>query len=721
MRCDGVDRRTFVKGWLGFGLASFPLGRNHLQAAAEATDQKSTSEITTESGIDVSVSNSGQYNISIARQGWNFGGDIGAPLRNLAVSEGQDSIGSYREITFLYDASVPRKSGIRIYRQKPAVVFTTQYLDQSGNVEPFPSFNQFPGNLLSFTYTGVWSYAFNWQSSFSPWIFFDGAGNSLVLSPANHYVNAYTSYADDGAMQIGIDPAISQLPAGFTYRALLVFGGGINATLDTWGRALTDLNGKNRPANDSAVLLRNLSYWTDALSTYYYNPGDAAKYVPILKAVKAEFDRQGVPLGSMELDSWYYPKGSPPLWTNNEQGMATYQADTNLFPCGLSCFQKDLGLSLITHARWIDRTSDIRKHYQMSGDVSVDPNYWKDYAQYLRAANVGILEQDWLSGPAVSAFNLTDPDAFHDRMAQAMKDAGLNVMYCMPRTRHFMQSSKYDNVIAIRVSDDGFRRERWDAFLYNSRLASAVGLWPFADAAMSNNIRDVLLATLSAGPLGIGDDLGSVNGPNLRQAVRADGVIVKPDDPIVPIDAVYIADAAQQQTAPMIAATRTRHGDMQALYIFAYERTAGARSAITFSPAALGLPGQTYVYDYFGRQGQLISDNGGFTDIVDSNGSYYIVASVGESGMALLGDAGKFVSRGKQRIAELTDDGILHITISFAAAELRVVIYGYSPSKPLIAVLTGGGALSYDANGIFQLVATPDQNGVAKIELQLQQ
>ena len=721
MRFDGVDRRTFVKGCLGLGLASFTSGRNRLNAAEDGIDQSDTLEIATESGIDVKVSNSGQYNISLATQGWTLAGDIGAPLRNLAAGEGQDSIGSYREIAFLYEASVPRKSGIRIYRQKPAVVFTTEYLEQAANADPFPSFNLFPGNLLSFTYTGVWSYTFNWQSSFSPWIFFDRAGNSLVLSPANHFVNAYMSYADDGAMQMGIDPAINQLPAGFTSRGMLVFGSGINATLDTWGRALTDLNSKNRPANDSVVLLRKLSYWTDALSTYYYNPGDATKYVPTLKAVKAEFDRQGVPLGSMELDSWYYPKGSPPLWTNNENGMATYQADPSLFPCGLRCFQKDLGLSLITHARWIDRNSDIRKHYQMSGDVSIDPNYWKDYGQYLHNAGVEVLEQDWLSGPAVSAFNLTDPDAFHDQMSRAMKDAGLNVMYCMPRTRHFLQSSKYDNVIVIRVNDDGFRRERWDQFLYNSRLASAVGLWPFADAALSNNIRDVLLATLSAGPLGIGDDLASVNGLNLKQAVRADGVIVKPDEPIVPIDAVYIADAAQQQVAPMIAATRTRHGDMQALYVFAYERTPGAKSAITLSPATLGLPGQTYVYDYFGRTGQLIDDNGAFTDIVDSNGSYYIVASVGESGMALLGDAGKFVSRGKQRIAEIVDDGVLRITVSFAAGESSVVIQGYSPSKPLIAVLTGGGAPSYDASGIFQVLATPDQSGVAKIQLQLQQ
>ena len=719
MRPDGVDRRTFVKGCLGIGILSSPLLHRGLRAA-EGDAETPAYQIATDSGITVAVFDSGEYRITIPVQDWTFVGNADPSLFGVAVNAGQDSIGFYQEISFQHQAPAARRSGIRAYENRPVVLFTTQCLEPSPSGASFPVFSDYPHDLFRFTYSGVWSYVFNWQSTVSPWIFFDGNANSIILSPADRFLAAQMAYRD-GAIAAGVDPAISQLPQGFTQRWFLAFGQGINQTFSGWGRALTDLHRKTRPASDATVVLEKLSYWTDALSAYYYNPLDGSKYQSTLKAVKAEFERQDVPLGSLELDSWYYPKGSPPFWKNSDFGMATYQADANLFPCGLSCFQKDLGLPLVAHSRWIDSKSEIRKRYRMSGDVCIDPSYWKEYAQYLRDSNVEMLEQDWLSGPAVSDYNLDDPDAFHDRMAQAMRDAGRSVMYCMPRTRHFLQSAKYDNVIAIRVSSDGFRRERWDSFLYNSRLASAVGLWPFADAAQSNNVRDVLLATLSAGPLGIGDDVASINGPNLKLAVRADGVIVKPDEPIVPVDAVYIAEASGQRVVPMIAATRTRHGDTHALYVFAYERTSGARSAITFSPMVLGLDAATYIYDFFSGSGRLIAAGDSFSDIVDSNGSYYILAPVGASGIALLGDTGKFVSRGRKRIPELADDGVLRVTISFAPNEWLVTLRGYSPTLPVIRALEGGARLAgYDEGQMFQIVVSPGGHGVAKIEIQSQ-
>ena len=48
---------------------------------------------------------------------------------------------------------------------------------------------------------------------------------------------------------------------------------------------------------------------------------------------------------------------------------------------------------------------------------------------------------------------------------------------------------------------------------------------------MSRETNNVLLATLSAGPVGTGDAMGAENKANLFQAVRADGVIVNPTRP----------------------------------------------------------------------------------------------------------------------------------------------------------------------------------------------
>ena len=52
-----------------------------------------------------------------------------------------------------------------------------------------------------------------------------------------------------------------------------------------------------------------------------------------------------------------------------------------------------------------------------------------------------------------------------------------------------------------------------------------------------------MIATLSAGIVGVGDRLGQLNAQNLLYAVRPDGIIVKPDVPAVPTDESILNDA----------------------------------------------------------------------------------------------------------------------------------------------------------------------------------
>ena len=79
------------------------------------------------------------------------------------------------------------------------------------------------------------------------------------------------------------------------------------------------------------------------------------------------------------------------------------------------------------------------------------------------------------------------------------------------------------------------------------------------DVFMSTETNNLLLSTLSAGIVGVGDPIGLESATNLFQTIRADGVIVKPDEPIVPIDATYIQDA-QALNKPMVASTYTDFG-----------------------------------------------------------------------------------------------------------------------------------------------------------------
>lgn len=674
--------------------------------------------ITSAFGLTASVTSTGLYSITVSPQGWTFQGTVAA-LSNLAVSEGTDSVGTWHQISFSH--STARTSSIRLYDNQAAALFTTQYLQASPNASPFPSFDIFPQGLFTFNYSGLWSYRLGALNNRAPWTFFDGQANTFILSPASNFMTVSGQYGSDGALQMPIDPSITTLPAGFTLRTLLSFGSGINSTFNSWGRTLTLLTGKTRPSNDSSVLLNQLSYWTDAGSAYYYKFGDPTSYVPQLLGMEPLFSAQATPFGSLELDSWYYDKGTPASWTSNSAGMDTFVADSSIFPQGLAVFQQNLGVPLITHARWIDASSPLRTEYQISGNVAIDPKYWQAYASYMAANGIEFFEQDWLANQASTAFNLTDPDAFMDNMAAALGAAGRTIVYCMPLSTHILESSKYSNVVAVRVSNDAFKRARWDELLYDSRIPSAVGLWPFSDIFQSQNVKDVLLSTLTGGPVASGDAAASITGANIRQAVRPDGVIVKPDAPIVPTDATFLAQA-HSSAAPMIASTYTDHGGgMRAAYVLAYDPTNGAMSPISFVPDSLGVSAPAYVYNYFEKTGVVLPHGVPFTDTVDYNGSYYVVVSIGPSGIALLGDANKFVSSGKKRIEQLSDDGAVHVVVTFAPGEKEVVLQFYSPGEPAASATVGrvGRPSASPTSHIYSLPVWAGATGTASVNLEI--
>src|SRR5262249_24185071 len=154
---------------------------------------------------------------------------------------------------------------------------------------------------------------------------------------------------------------------------------------------------------------------------------------------------------------------------------------------GLAAFRQSLGLPLVTHARWIDPASPYRAQYTMSHDVSTDPRFWTDLAANLHQAGVITYEQDWLNQRALPATdNLEDQEAFLDAMAAAMESAGLSMQYCMPLPRHYLQSTKYRNLVTTRVSGDRFGPNHWLQFFYASRLAGTLCVWPWADVFLSS-------------------------------------------------------------------------------------------------------------------------------------------------------------------------------------------------------------------------------------------
>jgi len=688
-----------------------------------------TATVTNASGMTVSLSASGTYTITTLTPPWTFSGSVAQIPSNPVKVSGVDNIGGYSELRFGYSASVAHTASLRLYTNQPVVLFADTSLAAGANDLSFPHLTSYPNNLYHLSYSGEFAPpTFSALVDESPWVFFDTNFNTFVLSPGTNYVIASHTQNADGSIDCGINAAITALPAGFTHRTILTVQAGINQAFDTWGNVLTGLSGKIRPANDAAVELNKLGYWTDNGASYYYNYNPSYGYAGTLLAVRDEFASKGFPLGYLQLDSWWYPKGTANTWqgdaTNDRGGVNQYIPDPTLFPNGLAAFQQQLGLPLFTHCRWIDTVSPYRAQYAMSRNVIADSRYWTNIMASLKAAGVTTFEQDWLSEKAVPAMNLNDPPAFMNDMAAAAASNGLNLQFCMELPRHYLQSSLYGNLMTLRVSIDRFERGKWNSFLYCSRLASAVGAWPWTDVYPSSESRSVLLSTLSAGPVGVGDSLGTINKTILSKSVRPDGVIVKPDEPIMPLDQNYLNDA-KGLGLPMVAGTRVDNGNLRALYLFSYARNANSTNT-SFTPGRLGVAGPAYVYDYFKQTGSVVSNGNTFafstsTANDTSGGTFHVVVPIGPSGIAFLGDTNKYVTLGKKRISGLTDTGILKATVLFAQGETNLTLIGYAPAAPYAWAFGGSiGAISYDATKhLFSLNVAPDDSKTSNLALSL--
>jgi hypothetical protein len=712
--------RLFVFG-LGLGLL-LPTPA----AVAKSVSVKSAAGITAQ--LDEA---SGRYEIRTRRPDWKFAGDLGQSARNVVVANGTDRLGAYQEIRFNWQTNVLLAGGIRIYDVRPVALLTLE-CDRPVEKLPavFPRFTSAPAGLHHFSFKNdVFSPpSFKLEPNGTPWLFFDDQDHAAIISPAANFMIA--SMSGDGVHEIasGLNANVRDLPAHFQHATLLAFGDGINSTWGAWGAAFSDLVGRNRPANDVDAGLRYLGYWTDNGAFYYYHYDPALGYIGTLEALVRHYREREIPIRYLQLDSWWYyktltdPDGNtgrsknsklPEGEWNRYGGLMKYEAHPALFPDGLAAFQKEINLPLITHNRWIDPASPYHAQFAISGFAGVDPLWWQKIMNYIADSGVACYEQDWLNiiythSPELSA-TVGAGDAFTGGMAAAAKARGLSLQYCMVLPRLFLQGARYDNLTTIRVSDDRLQRSRWDDFIYTSRLASAVGIWPWSDVFMSTETNNLLIAALSAGMVGVGDAIGTENKENLLRVARPDGVLVKPDKSLLPLDEVYLAEASGHKS-PMVAWTYSDHGPLRTAYLFAYNRQE-TNSETGFTPTALGFKGKVCVLNTRSGVAQTQSAGKRFAFTLNpEETAYYLVTPVGQSGLAFFGDEGKYVSNGHQRIAALEDaPGRLTVTVTFAAGEKSVHLFGYAKKAPTVAAQSGSaGTLTYDAgSGRFNVKVSP--------------
>lgn len=535
---------------------------------------------------------------------------------------------------------------------------------------------------------------------------------AILLAPLDSWhEQAITVGTDDTGATIfgwGWHGDLDAVPEGFTTTLGVYEGPSITGLFERWADDLG--RGDAAPAGPEPErwpLLSHLSYWTDNGAAYWYRTEPGLDLGATIEAKLAELDDLGVVIGSVELDSWFYPhETSRPVTEVGypedvpPTGMMEWTARPDVLPDGVEGLADRLGRPPLTlHARHITTSSPY---------VDEDPDGWwvefvahpKDPTFFRRWLDDAVrwgatcVEQDWmlLTFWGVQALRaapgrLVEWQRTLDDEARARD---LSLLWCMATPGDYLASAELDQVIALRTCDDYRFAEDpallWRWYLTVNRLAVALGKPAFKDCFFTMSDpgpteidgdphaeAESLLAALSAGPVGIGDRIGRTDPTIVARLCRPDGVLVKPDRPLALTDRSWFATAADPE--PTFAETAS--GPWR--YVVALH------AADTADPVTGSLPlgEEMLVYDWR-REVASIADEVAVS-LDRREWSLFVCCPLGAGAdgrrRATIGDPSRYATMGRTRV-RVTGDG---------AAEL-IVAPGEAPA-PVRSWIEGEGLI----------------------------
>jgi hypothetical protein len=531
-------------------------------------------------------------------------------------------------------------------------------------------------------------------------------GRTILLAPLQGFheqVVVVPSGKDDAGsgLRVGWHGDIDAVEEGFATELAIIAGHGVRECFATWARLLREASGVEPPARDRDVLGTRVSYWTDNGSAYWYRTeGDLDATSTVVAAVD-DLETRGIPVGAVQLDSWWYPHEvlrpfNTDEWVVPPSGMVTWEPRADVFPDGISPLREQLARRpLVTHTRHLSSQSPYCDEFPVW--VDADRAHPQDARLYERlldqcvAWGVEVFEHDWLIECFLGVRGLRAPGraaAWQEGIDAALEARALTAQWCMASPADFAQATRLRNITSIRTSGDHGYLVRpevlWAWFLHTNVIARALGLWPYKDvfhSAASSATREVeaLLSALSAGPVGVGDRVGAADPALIRRTCRADGVLVRPDVPIAALDrAVFDAPV---WTGELL--TGSAHTDHPAgRWAYAVTVNAGMEpkpntTRVAFTELGEDDPDADTVAVYDWRTGgvDVQPGDGGYDVALEpADWDYRVLAPVLANGIAVVGDPDVYATAGDSRVAEiaLTDDEVV-VTVLGANERLRVV------------------------------------------------
>ncbi|UJR38301.1 hypothetical protein I4U23_030971 [Adineta vaga] len=397
-----------------------------------------------------------------------------------------------------------------------------------------------------------------------------GEGDMIVISPFSHFMATSLSQrspVSDSILEYGVIGSMSTIPANYT-QSLTVFYSprGINVGMREWGETMQRAFNRTNQNRLNDLTINYLGYYTDNGGYYYYNTEQGMNYEATMINVAHQIP---LPFHYIQLDSWWYFKGIG-------GGVSQWTARPDVFPDGLVSLHRRLeNIPLAAHNRYWAYDTVYKQKYAFALDAGNgkalpigNDSFWLDL--FLDARNWGLVlyEQDWLNVQTLEFLptrtNIDLGEQWLKSMGRAAERVGMNIQYCMSLPRHILQALEIPRVTHARASDDyavhlkDSHKSQWNIGI-SSMFADAIGLAPFKDVLWSTSEqpgspysssavevlpeREILIATLSTGPVGPGDAINYTNVERIMKCCRKDGLILKPDRPLTTINTL-VADWA---------------------------------------------------------------------------------------------------------------------------------------------------------------------------------
>ena len=131
-----------------------------------------------------------------------------------------------------------------------------------------------------------------------------------------------------------------------------------------------------------------MSYWTDNGAAYWYRTEPGHDPAGSIVAAVDELLADGVPIGSVQLDSWWYPHEvlrpfNTDEWVVPPTGMVRWEARGDVLPDGVAALRERLGRRpLVAHCRHVSSQSPYVDDFAMW--IDADRAHPKDSELYER-------------------------------------------------------------------------------------------------------------------------------------------------------------------------------------------------------------------------------------------------------------------------------------------------------------------------------------------------